>query len=200
MKRHLKNLIRWVVLKSVEDDAAFRTAIVEGLGKDGRITLITPYGFDHNPPSGTLVAAFQAGAEEGNRFGMATGQQKRFKGQELTEVIVGNPEIGSSILFKANGDIEIIAPQNTTLNVTGDLTVTVGGNLTSTVTGNADLSVAGAMTSTATGSAALSGSSVALGGAGGPAVARIGDDVLVVGGSSAGLHKIVSGSPNVTAT
>jgi len=39
-----------------------------------------------------------------------------------------------------------------------------------------------------------------LGGEGGAKVARIGDEVEVVGGSSAGLHKIVSGSAKVRAS
>lgn len=95
-----------------------------------------------------------------------------------------------SIVMKADEDHYVIVKGDSTLHVTGDWNVKVEGTARITVTGDAKLdSVSGNVEIDA-------GNEIRLAG-GGPPVARLGDTVVVTGGSSAGTYPIVRGSVKV---
>lgn len=190
--RVVKKLLSWAGLLSVDDTGPFRTSILKAFGKTGKVFVITPYGFDHNPPPGSLALVFQANADEGNRACLASYPQKRFKELKPGEVKTGNPITGSYVYFKENGEIEINSENNLKVTVKGNVDLNVTGNVQMTVGGNIAATAGGGINITATGD-------VNLGGTGGARLARIGDRVNVGAGSSTGLWPIVEGSSKVNA-
>lgn len=177
MPNIIKRLISLCATREVKDDSNFRTAKVIGRGsKQDTILLITPYGFDHNPPNNSLCTVWQMSAEDENKAGIATLPQQRAKNLKTGEVAVSNYLTLSSITWKENGDINIIS--------NGDLNINVSGKVTINASGDVDI---------------IAGGDINLGGAGGKKVAREGDTITIPSGSSAGTYPIVGGSSKVKA-
>lgn len=123
MWNKLSSLITWAsTLVTNDTDKIKRTAIVKGLSKSGNVFLITPYGFDHHPPNGSLSLVLQVMANEGNRTAIAAYPQKRFDNLKEGEVAVGNYLTRAIIKFNEDGDVEVYAPR--------DVSVTAGRNAT----------------------------------------------------------------------
>lgn len=174
MLSKIKSLIAYAVLLATSDSDNFRIFTVEGANKKGNVTSVTPYGFDHNPPVGSLAVVWQIHGNEGNRVAMAFYPQKRKRGLALGEVAISNSLTGATIHLKANGDIDISSPGN--MNVTCN---------NANVTASADVTV------DAGGQINLGGNTLG--------VARVGDLVRITSGSSTGDWPIISGSGKVYA-
>lgn len=125
----LKSLISYAVLLATKDGGNFRISTMRGLNKQGDIVLITPYGFDHNPPVGSLGVVFQIQGNEGNRFAIASYPQKRERNLKPGEVATGNNLTGSKVVFKQNGDIDITCNGNININCTGDVNIVSTGDV-----------------------------------------------------------------------
>lgn len=167
--RAVKSLLRWAkVTRAGTDDGSFPVQQVTYMGKVGDAAVWLPYGFHANCPPEELALILSAHGNGEARIMVPGSPTKRPRPIAASEVVVYHPPSGSKIHFKANGDVE--------LDVKGDLSATVSGDATVV----------------ASGTAVVDGSTVELGGIGGPAVARIGDSVA--GGV------IVTGSSKVNAT
>lgn len=125
----LKSLISYAALLVTKDDGNFRVSTVRGMSKQGDVVLITPYGFDHNPPVGSLAVVLQIQGNEGNRAAIACYQQKRERNLKPGESAVGNYLTGSKVVFKENGDIDITCNGNININCTGDVNVVSAGDI-----------------------------------------------------------------------
>lgn len=133
--RALKYLIRWAVLKAVDDSAAYRAGKASAFGKEGNVFLLTPYGLAHNPPAGATVLMLQVGGDEGNKVGIADLPTRRLKGLAPGEAALYNALTDSFVLMKENGDVVV--------DCKGDLNLTVAGNVTMTASGSVDIGAAG---------------------------------------------------------
>ncbi len=151
-------------------------------GKTTDFLLIIPYGLVSSPPVGSHVVLLSSQGQESVKLGIVSNFDN--KAGINDEVLAGlrNGDSGSSIILRANGDIEI--------DTKNDLIATVDGKVDLTVTGDVNLSVTGdANITVPTGDINLiaTAGSVNLGGAGGLGVARIGDAVsggVITGGST----------------
>jgi phage gp45-like len=84
---------------------------------------ISPYGLFSNPPVGTKVVLFQISAATENKACIPFCQAERISGLEPGEVAVGSAISGSYIIFKVNGDINIISKGNINLTATGNVNI-----------------------------------------------------------------------------
>lgn len=130
------NLIkRGIITLTTKDDSDFQICQVEYLGKVKNIELVLPYGLYANPQEQSLVLMFNIGANEENISGIPYNPYNRFKNLEKGEVVVGNPNTGAKIHFKANGDIDIETDGAININSTGS--VNINGDTEPLVRGNA---------------------------------------------------------------
>ena len=123
---NLKIFLRFDFLMSFIARGPFRIARVKGLGKETTVYVVYPYGLTANAPEGSLCVSWQVSGQESDRVAIADDPQNRPKDLEPGEVVVSNHLTKSEIRFKANGDIDITAPN---MNVIGDLHI-VGGSVT----------------------------------------------------------------------
>ena len=163
-----------------------------------------PYGFFANAPEGSLAVMFNLNGQEENKAGIPfipqetfAGAEGRFKDLKPGEVLVGNVLTRAYVKFDLDGNIEVYSPANITATADANIIANAGADITATATGDATLNAtnvtinASGTLSVSADTANVTADSVTLGGAGGPAVARVGDSV------SGGV--ITSGSSKVTA-
>lgn len=140
--------------------------------------------------------------------GLKVEQEIDLPSEEVDSLYMANTDTKSRVFIRKNGDIvannethkvELLKESDINVDTKTNLNVTVAGNTNVSSEGNTTINSAGpatvtAPTTTVNGNVNLAG--------GGPAVARVGDEVevTVVGGSSAGKHKgvIKSGSGKTT--
>ena len=113
-------------LNSVDDSGNLRRGTASWLGRNGQpVQLASLYGVVHNPPIGSQVVLFPQNGQESNSIGFPDHPELRpLKNLLPGEVAIVNYLTGSYVLFKENGDIEVVA--------SSDLTATVSGNITAT--------------------------------------------------------------------
>jgi hypothetical protein len=201
------NLIKRCYISRVgSNQQRYQTTQVSYLNKTANIEVLYPYGLSGNPPRNSLGLMFNVQGQEENRAAIFNLPSKRVRNLKEGEVAISNYLTESRVVFKENGDIEVIGKNNQTINITSNSEITVGGDVTINVTGNVDL------TSSLTtinndvkvnGNVDISGSATIGSGSGAQsAVATVGDsvEVEVTGGSSAGTYSgsITSGSNNAT--
>jgi phage baseplate assembly protein V len=135
-------------VETVDDESDFRIARGSYLEDQlANIELITPYGFDHNPPEGCWILTLPVNNSNENLTGMADNPLTRFKNLKSGEVVVWNPKTGSYFKFNTDGSLAINSVAATTITSTGAVnltapsvtvtapTVNITGNVT--ITGNA---------------------------------------------------------------
>lgn len=134
MAAHLK----YGFLDSVDDSDAMRSGTASWLGREEQsIQLASLYGLVHNPPIGCQVLLLPQSGQESNCIGLPDMPQSRKKGLQPGEVGLVNYLTGSYVLFKANGDVEVVTTAgNLIASIAGDATVTVSGNVDAVVIGN----------------------------------------------------------------
>jgi len=113
---------------------------------------ISPYGLFSNPPVGTKVVYWAINGHIENKACIPFCQAERISGLETGEVAIGSPSTGSYIIFKANGDINIVSEKDINLTAAGNVNIN-GVQINTTGTTNL--------------------------GSGGSAIARVGDTVKV---------------------
>ena len=113
-------------LNSVDDSGNLRRGTASWLGRNGQpVQLASLYGVVHNPPIGSQVVLFPQNGQESNSIGFPDHPELRpLKNLMPGEIAIVNYLTGSYVLFKENGDIEVVA--------SSDLTATVSGNITAT--------------------------------------------------------------------
>ncbi len=130
MKRILqkiKVLFKIAKLLSVDDSGNLQQGVFSYMGTEPKGQIFIPYGLMMNAPAGSQMMVFSQNGHESNAIALASDPNNRIlKDLEPGEFAVGNYLTGSYILFKANGDIEIVA--------NGDMVETVSGNSTHTST------------------------------------------------------------------
>ncbi len=131
-------------IEDVNDANDFRIARGSYLGDQlADIEVITPYGFDHNPPEGCWILTLPVNCSNENLTGIADNPLTRFKNLKRGEVVIWNPTTGSYFKFNADGSLAINSIAATTITSTGSVnltapTVNVTGNVN--ITGNAVIS------------------------------------------------------------
>lgn len=126
MAAHLK----YGFLDSADDSNGLRSGTASWLGREAQpIQLAGLYGLVHNPPAGCQVLLLPQSGQESNCIGLPDLPGARMKGLLPGEVAVVNYLTGSHVVFKQNGDIEIVT-------TAGNLIANIAGNMTATVTGN----------------------------------------------------------------
>ena len=186
------------------------------LGRVGAHAIIFPHGMFTDLPNGALIKE----VEEGAAISVTV---ERPSDTETGEPTFFHPSTNTRIIFRNNGDLDIITDSDTAGNInintvnanitcTEDVSVTcVNANLTAsaditascvnaTLTATTDATV-NCATGNINASTSLTVTSPLTDlGPGGAAIARVGDavEVIVVGGSSAGTHTgtITSGGAN----
>ena len=159
------NLIkRCAVTKTEPDDKAFPVAQVEYFGKTALTEVIWPYGLGGVAPRGAYGVTFNLSAQEENRASILTTPNLRIKNLSEGETYFYNLVVGTGILNRADGSMEITVKGDKKVTIDKDLNINVSGDVTISVSGKVDL---------------LS-DNVNLG-SGGPAIARVGDSVDVNG-------------------
>jgi len=150
-------MIKQVIITAINDDTSdFPRAQVFYMGKEGLATRISPYGYCYMPPLDTWGVSWSMRSEESSKVVMFSELEKRLKELQPGEVGIHNPETGSYIKFKENGDIDIESQNNinvicvdATVIASGNMSSIVDGDLSFTVTGITEISSNGNMTLTA---------------------------------------------------
>jgi len=196
------------ITKEGTDDQDVR---IQQYAKNGDVDdaeIWAPYGLSYNLPENSLCLFAQIGGDDGNIILLPDRSQDRVKNLKRGEVALFNPLTKSRMVFRLNGDIEIVTEGESGDRLTTikkDEIMTVGGDKTVTVTGDDTLTVAGKMTITVTGDCDLKAASVNIDasvtnlGVGGNAIARLGDAVQVTGvqsGASTATGTITSAGVN----
>lgn len=169
----LQNIVKRAAISLVMDDTKeANIAQVQYLGKTGLTEIVFPYGTYGSVPVGNPVLLFAVQSKENNRAGIGYSQHSRFKDLKEGEFIVGNEVTKSFIKFDENGNITVEGSSKVVINATSDLDLTIQGDVNLTVNGKVNL--------TSTGDVDIDAPKVNLG-AGGAAIARVGDSVDVAG-------------------
>jgi hypothetical protein len=153
----LTKLIRWAsVVRAGSDADQFPTQQVEYLGKVADCIMVFPYGMHANVHGDSLAVMLAMNGALDNRAAIPSSMNNR---QALAggEVMIYSPLSGSSVIFKANGDI--IA------NAKGNITAIAGGNVSVTASGTADVTASGALSLNSSASIALTAPAIGLNGA-----------------------------------
>lgn len=145
-------MLKIAVLQSSDDTGELRRGTAAWLGRNGQpIQLAAIYGLMHNPPDGSQLLILPQNGQESNSVGLPDHPKLRpLKNLKKGEVALANYLTGSYILWKENGDIEVVT--------------TGSGNLTATVAGDLIADVAGNVTTTAGGNIAMTGAQISLNG------------------------------------
>lgn len=184
--QHIKRAVTNIASKDKDN---FQTVQADYNGKTGNVEVVWPYGFSASAPEGSLLLMFNVLGQEENRAGLVSYPQKRFKELKSGEVMVGNFETGNYTKYNADGDTEIYSKNDLVATVTRDLNIHVTGNLNMIVDGDCDINCT-------SGNAVNLHGKYNVGGSGGPAIARVGDQVQV----GASIGTIITGSTEHTAT
>jgi len=171
-------LKRSFVSRVAVDKNDFQTAQVSYMGKAVETEMLWLYGTYGSVPLNSLCPTWSVGAQEEDRVTLPARSHDRIK-RDLKpgEYGVGNHLTGSTVFFDADGNVVIISKNDLKITVENDADITISGDATikaNNVTIDAKVNL----------------------GIGGPAIARVGDSVLVGGDSGV----ITGGSANHTAT
>lgn len=114
------------MLESVDDSGDVRRGTATWLGRSGQpIQVAGIYGVVSNPPVGSQVLLLPQNGQESASIGLPDHPAIRpLKNLLSGEVAVVNYLTGAHVLFKENGDIEIVTTGNLTATVTGNITAT----------------------------------------------------------------------------
>ena len=114
------------VLQSSDDSGNLRRGTAAWLGRNGQpIQLASLYGLVHNPPIGSQVLLLPQNGQESNSIGLPDHPNIRpLKNLLPGEVALVNYLTGAYVLFKENGDIEVVSPGNVDVTATGNITMT----------------------------------------------------------------------------
>ena len=141
----MTNKLKAGTLESSDDSGGTRRGTATWLGRSGQpIQLASLYGLVHNPPAGSQVLLLPQNGQESASIGLPDHPVLRpLKNLLEGEVAVINYLTGSYVLFKENGDIEVVTTAgNLIANIAGDMTATITGNMNATVTGNITMTAA----------------------------------------------------------
>jgi len=183
------------ITKEGTDDKDVR---IQQYSKNGDVDdaeIYAPYGMSYNLPENSLCLFAQIGGDDGNIILLPDRSQDRVKDLKRGEVALFNPLTQSRMVFRLNGDIEIVTEGENGDRLTtikkDDITV-VGGDSTDTITGDKTVTISGEMNVTVTGDCNLNADNVNIDasvtniGVGGNRIARLGDTVQVANVQSGG--------------
>lgn len=174
------NLVRLARLSLPgEDSKQFSAAQVEAMEKVMNTITVFPYGLFANAPIDSLVLLFACQGNEESLAGIPFSWKDRIKDLKEGEVVIANTLTGSFIKFDQQGNIEIEAKTDVTVNTTGNINLTAAQQITLTapiIELNGDVSL----------------------GEGGNAIARSGDTVEVHNGPDTYTGTITSGGTNTS--
>ena len=125
------NMVARAVLKLVDDSQGLQVVQVEVLNGETRegVERIQNYGFSAVPPEGAEAVLVSVGGRRDHALVIAMEHRAyRIRNQESGEVAIYDVN-GSTVVLKANGDIEITAAGNVILNEGGTDVAKVGSSL-----------------------------------------------------------------------
>lgn len=109
MLNKLKNLIKWGRITRVGDDnKQFPRVQVTSLGVSSDDHAIFPYGIYGKVPEDTLALKLNIRGSESNSASMPITGPERPRDLKKNDWAIGNFEKGNLIIFRENGDIEIV--------------------------------------------------------------------------------------------
>lgn len=210
LARRLANLLKRagvvVMLPQVAGDLPrIQVRLFSGELKDG-VPVLQPYGFYGR----VLPASSNGQAAETDLLSVLEDlhialppADRRFQITGLVdgEVCIATDEdedAGLCRLHFKRGKLVELTCANVVVNATENAQVNAGANVSVTGGDDVEISAGSNVTINAGANAVINGEDLALGGVGGPRVARVGDLVNVGSGSSAGTWPIVSGSDKVS--
>ena len=147
MIQKLKSIFKAARLISSDDSGDLRKGIFSYQGKQIKGTLFTPYGLLHNPPNSSLVITWSQNGQESNEIGIADDVKNRtLKSLQKGEVAVTNYLTGAYVLFKSDGNIDVVSPSDVNVtcvnaNVTASNDVTVSASNDVSVTASNDVTI-----------------------------------------------------------
>lgn len=113
----LRNLVRWArITKSGMDDKQFAIQQMGYLGKVADGLMVFPYGIHGNVPVDALALMFAVEGNPDNRAAIAWTPKDRPK-LAAGEVAFYHPPTGGSMIWRANGDLDIQTGNNGTANI-----------------------------------------------------------------------------------
>lgn len=129
MRQALKRLIKAARSVMTSDADNYRRVRVVYLGSPERDALdLTPYGFGHHAPQGSLAVVLDLSAQDSNPVAIVADPRNRlYRNSVEGEAWLENPGTAALVLLKAGGDIEVTAPQgNVNITAQTSTTVTIG--------------------------------------------------------------------------
>lgn len=124
----IKKIINFGIVTNVTRDVNFfPDTQIQSLDKIKNVIVIYPYGYSANAPVNKHAIVIQVGNAE-NLVALPLNDKTRPKDLKAGEVVNGNFEVGSIIKFKENGDIDVTAKNDITLNITGKAIINTGGD------------------------------------------------------------------------
>jgi len=146
----LKNLLRWCkITRAADDTKQFAVQQITYLGKLCETLMIFPYGLHGNVPPDSLGVTFAIQGNAENRGTIAWEPRSRPELQS-GEVAFYHPPTGAHIIWRANGDLNIVAGDDGAANINimcVQASIAASGSLTidsPTTTISGDLLVQGA--------------------------------------------------------
>lgn len=103
LKSKLKNMVKYAVLRSIEDTGPMIRITSTAMGKTSRAGLLTPYGLVGVPTEGSLAVLINLQGNESNQVGVAFDTAKRIKGFPAGTTGVENYLTGDHIICRADG-------------------------------------------------------------------------------------------------
>lgn len=144
--RAIAGLVRWAV---VESDGADRGPVpfqqVRSMDQSGRSVAWYPYGFHAVAPAGTLAARLLVSGQA-DAVVHLPGSPKERPRLAAGEVAAYHPETGSSVIFRADGTVEVDATANLRATVAGDASVVAGNDVAVVASGDVVVSASAAAT------------------------------------------------------
>lgn len=137
----IANTVARAVVKNVDDTQKvqlLQLAILDGETRDD-VELFGQYGFTSNPPDDSEAVILCVGGRRDHPLAIGVeNRQYRIKNLGRGEVAVYN-DTGATIVFKANGDIEVTPKSGQKLRLAGDMVVTGNVDASGTITGTTDV-------------------------------------------------------------
>lgn len=196
----IKNVVGFAkVTGGANNTAQFPVQQITYKGVTTESLCVFQYGTYANLPNDSLSVTFSIDGDESNKAMIGYTPQSRPDDLAQGEVAHYHPTTNSKVVFRNNGNVEIVVNGDSSTSVTGGQTVDITGTQTVNVSGDSVITVDGDVNLTAS-NVNVDASETNLG-VGGQKIARLGDTVQVVGVMAGGATisgTITSGGNNTS--
>ena len=156
---------RCIVSMPGADDSNLRRQQISYNGKADDGEIYAPYGMSYNIPADSLSLYFVVSNDPGNLIVMPDRPNDRIKNLAEGEVAIFNPLTKTNIIFKQNGDLDIVTTGDSgqiNANVKSKINIDTGDDVTINCTGDVNINTTGDFNLTAIGDVNITGSQINL--------------------------------------